>query len=118
MRGHRKEVRLRPRKQDATSASRRGMYRRPRRRSASMELLETLDRFGQQEWLDQPSDAVQRVVSEALHPPGRAGTWLDNLLNGTWLGHPLHPVITDVPIGAWTVALLLDGIETSTARKE
>src|SRR5215470_10169211 len=29
-------------------------------------------------------------------------------LNGTWLGHPLHPLLTDVPIGAWTVAMLLD----------
>jgi nitrite reductase/ring-hydroxylating ferredoxin subunit/uncharacterized membrane protein len=25
-----------------------------------------------------------------------------------WLGHPLHPVLTDVPIGAWTAALALD----------
>ena len=23
-------------------------------------------------------------------------------LNGTWAGHPLHPALTDVPIGAWT----------------
>ncbi|MFY9531640.1 MAG: Rieske 2Fe-2S domain-containing protein [Candidatus Acidiferrales bacterium] len=29
-------------------------------------------------------------------------------LNGTWLGHPLHPLLTDVPIGAWTVTILLD----------
>ena len=25
-----------------------------------------------------------------------------------WLGHPLHPVITDVPIGGWTIAQVLD----------
>jgi len=31
-----------------------------------------------------------------------------DLLNGTWLGHPLHAAITDVPIGALTVALILD----------
>src|SRR5499425_1184049 len=30
------------------------------------------------------------------------------LLNGTWFGHPLHPLLTDVPIGAWTVTILLD----------
>ena len=30
------------------------------------------------------------------------------VLNGSWLGHPLHPLLTDVPIGAWTVAILLD----------
>ena len=33
---------------------------------------------------------------------------LKTFLNGTWLEHPLHPVLTDVPIGAWTVAILLD----------
>lgn len=29
-------------------------------------------------------------------------------LNGGWLGHPLHPLLTDVPVGAWTVTILLD----------
>lgn len=29
-------------------------------------------------------------------------------LNGTWVGHPLHPVLTDIPIGAWTLAIVLD----------
>ncbi|HEV2891498.1 MAG TPA: Rieske 2Fe-2S domain-containing protein [Frankiaceae bacterium] len=37
-------------------------------------------------------------------PKGRAR----DALHGTWLGHPLHPVLTDVPIGAWWSALLLD----------
>src|SRR5207237_3339138 len=27
---------------------------------------------------------------------------------GTWLGHPRHPVITDIPLGAWTLAVLFD----------
>ena len=31
-----------------------------------------------------------------------------DFLHGTWLGHPLHPLLTDVPIGALTVALVLD----------
>ncbi len=31
-----------------------------------------------------------------------------DLLNGVWLGHPLHPLLTDVPVGALTTALLLD----------
>jgi len=29
-------------------------------------------------------------------------------LNGTWVGHPLHPVLTDIPIGVWTLAIVLD----------
>ncbi|MGP3776034.1 Rieske 2Fe-2S domain-containing protein [Streptomyces sp. SDT5-1] len=31
-----------------------------------------------------------------------------NALSGTWLRHPLHPPLTDVPIGAWTMASLVD----------
>lgn len=32
---------------------------------------------------------------------------LKDFANGTWLEHPLHPLLTDVPVGAWTVTLLL-----------
>lgn len=31
-----------------------------------------------------------------------------DLLNGTWLGHPLHSAITDLPIGALLVSVVLD----------
>lgn len=31
-----------------------------------------------------------------------------NTLSGTGLGHPLHPLLTDIPIGAWTMASALD----------
>jgi nitrite reductase/ring-hydroxylating ferredoxin subunit/uncharacterized membrane protein len=31
-----------------------------------------------------------------------------DFFNGTWLGHPVHSAVTDVPIGALTVALILD----------
>jgi nitrite reductase/ring-hydroxylating ferredoxin subunit/uncharacterized membrane protein len=33
---------------------------------------------------------------------------LKELLSGSWLGHPLHPVLTDVTIGTLTSAVLLD----------
>ncbi len=29
-------------------------------------------------------------------------------LSGAWLGHPLHPILTDIPIGVWTSSVLLD----------
>jgi uncharacterized membrane protein len=35
--------------------------------------------------------------------PGRR-----DLLQGKWLGHALHPLLTDLPIGAYTCASLLD----------
>ena len=33
---------------------------------------------------------------------------LKDALSGTWLGHPLHPLLTDLPIGFWTSAFTLD----------
>jgi uncharacterized membrane protein len=31
-----------------------------------------------------------------------------DVLSGAWLGHALHPIMTDIPIGAWTSSVLLD----------
>jgi nitrite reductase/ring-hydroxylating ferredoxin subunit/uncharacterized membrane protein len=39
---------------------------------------------------------------------------LHNLLDGTWLGVPLHPALTDVPVGAWTSAFVLDLVAAVT----
>ncbi len=33
---------------------------------------------------------------------------VQNFLNGTWLGHPVHAVVTDVPVGALTVSIVAD----------
>lgn len=62
----------------------------------------------QQQGLDGPSAAFQRTVAAAFRVAGRA---LQDALHGTWLGHPLHPVLTDIPIGAWACALVLDILE-------
>ena len=55
-------------------------------------------------WAKPFGDFNHRWLS-ALFRPIRP---VKDLLNGTWLGHPLHAAITDVPIGALTVALILD----------
>lgn len=34
--------------------------------------------------------------------------WLKNLLSGTPIGHPLHPLLVTLPIGAWSAALVFD----------
>lgn len=59
--------------------------------------------------LDTVAEPLSRAVRGAYEAGGRAGTQLKNAAHGVWLGHPLHPVFTDVPIGAWTTALALDG---------
>src|SRR2546421_11801268 len=35
-------------------------------------------------------------------------------VHGVWLGHPLHPVFTDLPIGAWTTGLVLDAVAATS----
>ncbi len=53
--------------------------------------------------LDAIAEPLGNTVKKLI-PPGR----LKDLLSGTWLGHQLHPLLTDVPIGAFTCATVLD----------
>src|SRR5690348_1308534 len=62
----------------------------------------------QQDWLEPVEGALQKAVGAAYESAGPAGRHVKNFLHGKWLGHPLHPVLTDVPLGAWTTALALD----------
>jgi len=68
-------------------------------------LTSWLDRPG---WLDGAADALQPAVKGIFGALGPATRDVKNFLHGTWLGHPLHPVMTDIPLGAWTATLLLD----------
>ncbi|HEX3053034.1 MAG TPA: Rieske 2Fe-2S domain-containing protein [Aggregatilineaceae bacterium] len=43
---------------------------------------------------------------------------VSDVLHGTWLGHPLHPVLTDVTIGAWTMGMVFDAISLLTRSEE
>jgi nitrite reductase/ring-hydroxylating ferredoxin subunit/uncharacterized membrane protein len=58
--------------------------------------------------LDTVAEPLSRSVRRVYQAGGAAGQQLKNAAHGVWLGHPLHPVFTDVPIGAWTTALALD----------
>ncbi len=66
------------------------LYRMTRR----LERAEALDRFAK---------PLAGAVGRAVRP-----RVVRNLLSGTNLGHPLHPILTDVPIGAWSMSVLLD----------
>ena len=57
------------------------------------------------EALDGPAEAIGRTVRGAI--PGGA---VKEALSGAWLGHALHPLVSDVPIGTWTSSVLLDWI--------
>jgi nitrite reductase/ring-hydroxylating ferredoxin subunit/uncharacterized membrane protein len=58
---------------------------------------------------------LQKALDKALYANGRQSAQkIRNFLNGTWLGEPLHVVLTDVPIGAWTVAVICDVLDVSS----
>jgi nitrite reductase/ring-hydroxylating ferredoxin subunit/uncharacterized membrane protein len=67
-----------------------------------------LNAINEQEWLDEPTETAQSAIHGAFEAGGAAGQQIKNCLHGTWLGHQLHPAITDVPVGSWTVAAVLD----------
>jgi uncharacterized membrane protein len=53
---------------------------------------------------------AERSPARPLHAlAGRLRTEpVRGLLQGRWLGHPLHPMLTDLPIGFWTSSFTLD----------
>jgi nitrite reductase/ring-hydroxylating ferredoxin subunit len=54
------------------------------------------------------SSWIAGVVDGFYRLLGRPGKYLQDFLNGSWLGHSLHPVLTDVVVGGSTVAVLLE----------
>jgi nitrite reductase/ring-hydroxylating ferredoxin subunit/uncharacterized membrane protein len=67
-----------------------------------------IDRIAHDPRLDAAADVVQPAVDAVFAGDAPAQTLASNVLHGTWLGHPLHPLVTDIPIGAWTVGALAD----------
>ena len=52
-------------------------------------------------------DGTARLMDAIYRRLGRPGKLLQDFLNGSWLGHSLHPVVVDVVVGGSTAALLL-----------
>jgi nitrite reductase/ring-hydroxylating ferredoxin subunit/uncharacterized membrane protein len=64
-------------------------------------------------------EKIQKAIDKALYANGNpAAQKVRDFLNGTWLGEPLHAALTDVPIGAWTVAMVFDALAMMDSRYE
>jgi nitrite reductase/ring-hydroxylating ferredoxin subunit/uncharacterized membrane protein len=70
----------------------------------SLSPTKLADQISEFEPLDQVAKPLQRFIRTVL--PG--GSAQRDLVSGRQLGHPLHPALTDVVIGSWGAALLLD----------
>ena len=81
-------------------------------RVAMPALEKLIQRIEQIDALDAGADRVASAISRVTHQPP-----VSNLVGGSWLGHPVHPVLTDLPIGFWTSAFVLDLFGGRSARR-
>lgn len=73
------------------------------------------ERLEQYDGLDPVVRAIRPLAQALVSDPVRR-----DALRGNWLGHALHPLLSDLPIGLWTSALALDlvgGLEARPAAR-
>jgi nitrite reductase/ring-hydroxylating ferredoxin subunit/uncharacterized membrane protein len=75
------------------------------------QLRRFVDTIGHAEALDAPIAAVQGVTGRLF-----GSDRVKRVLSGAPLGHRLHPMLTDIPIGCWTSASVLDAIAWRSGR--
>ena len=66
-------------------------------------LSEVVSGLEQTRAFDGPGEVVSGVVRHLT-----ASDAIKSALSGSWLGHALHPLMTDLPIGFWTSGVALD----------
>jgi nitrite reductase/ring-hydroxylating ferredoxin subunit len=66
---------------------------------------DVIRRLEQAQALDRCAKPLATVVGRLVRP-----RLVRNALSGTYVGHPLHPMLTDLPIGAWAMSTLLDAV--------
>ena len=81
---------------------------------ATDRAIQVIDR---QHWLEPLADRLESALTNAFAAAGPAEQKVANALHGRWLGHPLHPVLTDIPIGSWTAAAVLDALEAASGNR-
>lgn len=73
-----------------------------------------IDRIAGRPRLGRLAERLAPAVRGVFSSLGAPGQTLKSLLNGVGVGHPIHPALTDIPLGAWTVAVVLDVVNAIT----
>lgn len=68
-------------------------------------LVSELDRA---DWVEKGAGALQDGVRRTYDALGSARQPVMDFWHGTWTGHPLHPVLTDVTVGMWMATAVFD----------
>ena len=67
--------------------------------------LELVTRLEDADWLDPLAKKVRKIVKRTIRPQ-----WARDILHGVPIGHPVHPLAVQVPLGAWISAAVLDAL--------
>lgn len=81
---------------------------------SAAETLNVFEVIDHQEWTESVGDRLDQGITRVLDETGDAGQGAANFLHGTWMGHPLHPAVTDIPLGAWTAAAAMDAADLAS----
>jgi len=68
--------------------------------------------------IERISDTLQNLIKGLLGSNRRPPRRFKSLLHGTWLRHPLHPVLSDIPIGSWILTMIFDIIWLATPQRD
>lgn len=71
-------------------------------------LSERIDMALDNQQLEETAIKLSSALHEAVMQGGEGTKQLADLLHGVWLGHPLHAVLTDIVVGAWSIGLFFD----------
>lgn len=79
-----------------------------------MDPIAVTNAVDKQEWLQPLAEKTQGAVAKIYGLLGPAGPKIKDFLHGTWLGHPLHAIMVNAPIGAFGAATVLDVVDAAT----
>lgn len=83
----------------------------PRKDAAMDRLLSTF--AARNSWLDSVSEKITSLAEPLFGEHGPQE--IKDVLYGVPLGHPLHPMLTDITIGAWTTSMIMDVLREDEA---
>ena len=63
--------------------------------------------------LQKEGESLAQFIHKLVLQGGESTRTLADILHGIWLGHPLHPLLTDLVVGAWTLGALFDVMSLS-----
>ena len=83
-----------------------------------MAIDQLIRALGEQKSLDAVATPLQEAIQSFFESAGSGGREAKKFLHGSTLGHPLHPALIALPVGAWTLAAILDALEIAGLRDD